>query len=165
MVTPASSSVSRIGGQMVSALTIRWGSLRAIAVSAENLAGSLRPEEIEESRGSRIVPPGLEQHCLLPDRSVEVFGYQPAGPARAQSDLREGKEPHLRIAGADELVRLRDVRSDDLPVSQDGFEPERPHDLQRRPAVGGKRRICERDTAEIGIPEGAGPLDPFRFRC
>ena len=130
----------------------------------KDLPGDCRPEEIEETGGGRVVPPGLEQHRLLPNGGMEVFGDEPTGPVRAPGNLGEGKEPELRVTGADELVRLRHVRADDLTVPHDVFDPERPGRLERRPAVGGERRIREGEAREAGVPEGVGAGDPARFR-
>ena len=96
---------------------------------------------------------------------MEVFGDEPTGPVRARDNLGEGEETQLGVAGADELVRLGNVRADDLTVAHDVFDPERPGRLERRSAVGGERRIRQRDAPEAGVPEGVGAGDPPRVRA
>lgn len=134
-----------------------------VPVTPENLPGSRRREEIEKSGGGGVVPPGLQQHGLLPDGSVEVFGYEPAGPPRGEGDLRERQESQVRVSGTDELVGLGDVRSDYPSIPKLVVQLESPEDLHRRPTVGSERRVCQRDPAEVGVSEDVGPVHPIRL--
>ena len=47
-------------------------SFHEIAVTAKDCVGGFRPKESEKLDSDRIVPPGLEQHCLLPDGGVKL---------------------------------------------------------------------------------------------
>src|SRR5262249_30343958 len=116
VVINASASVSRIGDQSSSKLSIAPHSLRAVPALFNPVAefldhdqslGAL--EEVEERTGGIVARSRREKHGVLPDGGVKICRNDPARSTRPLDHLGERDKAELGVAGVHELKGLRDV--------------------------------------------------------
>src|SRR5690554_1119661 len=106
VVSPASSSVSRIGchNSAVSMHTSCQGSaIQRVTVLFDDGTGFVTLEKFEEGRSRRVVSPPAQQHGILADGLVQLLGNHPARTRFALGDLTQCNQANLGVAGSNEL--------------------------------------------------------------